>query len=220
MGDATFSVISDLSEQEQVVLDVVLEYLDKNRFFDGKEILSYVHSKFKLMSVDINDVGIFKHLQSLVDKKMIVEGSKLVRKDILKNSKRKVIYDFVLKYPGSHFIKILEGTSFSNHVVTWHLKSLVEFEFLKKENFDNREIYFSSNISSKDAKLMYFIRKKRTKKIIQYLRDNDHGVSKTELANSLKMHMNTISKYIDLMEGFNLITKINDTNKTIYFIKD
>ncbi|MBN1801772.1 MAG: HTH domain-containing protein [Candidatus Lokiarchaeota archaeon] len=219
MCDSILSIPSNLSEQEEVVLNVILEYMDKNRFFDTKKILSYIHSKFKLMSVDINNTGIFKHLQSLIDKRMIVEGSKLIRNDILKNQKRNYIYEFVMKHPGSYFLKILEGTGFPNHVVTWHLKSLVEFGFLKKVTFDNHEIYFSSTISIKNAKLMYVIRKKRTKKIIQYLNENDHGVSKTELANALQMHINTVSKYIDLMEKFNLLTKILDKQKTLYFIE-
>ncbi|MFX1238413.1 MAG: hypothetical protein ACFFAS_02730 [Promethearchaeota archaeon] len=54
--------------------------------------------------------------------------------------------------------------------------------------------------------------------IINYLKDKDYGVSKTELANALQMYVNKVSKYLDKIENFRIVIKRNDYNKTLYFL--
>jgi len=211
---------SELSDQEQIVLNTVLEYLDKNRQFNMRKIIPFIKSRFKLSSVNISENGIYEHLRSLVKMKFIIDGSKLSREEILINRKRNRIYSFIQENPGINFIKIVEKLDLSHHVVTWHLKMLVLFDYIKKETLENLSIYFDSNINFEEAKLNYYASKERTKRIIKLLSNNESGTTKTELARTLNMHMNTITKYLNEMEDLKLIYKKKSLNTTIYLVNE
>ncbi|MHA1988052.1 MAG: hypothetical protein ACW98D_15565 [Promethearchaeota archaeon] len=86
----------ELQEQERIVLNVVQEYLNRNRYFNMNDILPFIHARFKMASININLRGIEEVLRRLVNKNLIVEGSKFTKNDMLKNVKRKKIFDFIL----------------------------------------------------------------------------------------------------------------------------
>jgi len=210
----------EVSEHEKLILNVVEEYLNKNRYFDLSEILPFIVSRFRMASVDINIRKIEEILRALVKKKIIVEGSKLINNDILKNEKRKLIYDHILDNPGIYFNRILKELRISNHVVVWHLNILQKFNFIKKEKFENHDVYFDLNFDVKKSKFAYITSKDKSKKIIDYLKNNDYGFTKTQLSKNLKIHPNTISKYLKVLEQFNVVVKKKTSKRVIYFINE
>ena len=211
---------SELLTHESLVFSVVQEYLNKNRYFDVNEILPFIVSRFRMSSININMKGIEEILKSLVKKKIIVEGSKLSIDEILKNEKRKKIYDFILDNPGTYFYKIVTKLGISNHVVVWHLKMLLKFNFIKVEKFENHNVYFDAQFNVKNSKFAYITSKEKGKKIIDYLRENDFGTSKSQLSNALNMHPNTISKYLKMLEQFKIIIKKKVSKRVIYFLNE
>ncbi len=136
----------DLSEEENIVLTVVQEYLDKNRQFDLEKIISFIISRFRLSAINININGLKEILKSLIKKNLIVEGSKLSHDDILLNLKRLKIYNYILKNPGVYFNRIVKDLNLSNHIVIWHLNMLMRFNFIKEVVLDNHKIYFETNL--------------------------------------------------------------------------
>jgi len=210
----------ELLKQEKIVLTVVQEYLNKNRFFNMKKILPFIHARFKMASVNINIRGIEEILKSLVEKKLLVEGSKLYKDDLLKNHKRRQIFEFIYENPGTYFNKIVRNLNFSNHVVIWHISMLLKFNFIKAELIENHEVYFEFKFNLKNSKLKYFTSKDRSKRIIEYLKTNDIGISKTKISTDLKIHINTMSKYLDFLEKLNVVIKKNLSKKILYFLNE
>ena len=208
------------SEQEKLILNVVEEYLNKNRYFNLSEILPFIVSRFRMASVDINIRRIEEILRILVKKKLVVEGSKLINNDILKNEKRKQIYEYILENPGIYFNRILKELNISNHVVVWHLNVLQKFNFIKKEKIESHDIYFDSKFDVKSSKFAYITSKDKSKKIINYLKDNDFGITKTQLSKNLRIHPNTISKYLKALEKFDVIVKKKVSKRVIYFLNE
>lgn len=213
-------MLEELLTREKIVLNAVQEYLSKNRYFNMSEILPFLISRFKMASVNINTKGIEDILRTLVKKKIIAEGSKLIASDILENLKRKEIYYFILKNPGTYFYKIVKELEMSNHVVVWHLNILLKFNFIKKEKIENHAIYFDSKFNLKNSKLKYITSKEKSKIIIEYFRKNDFGITKTQLSKDLKMHPNTVSKYLKSFEQLNIIKKKKVSKRTIYFLNE
>ncbi len=211
---------NELLTQEKIVFTVVQEYLNKNRYFDVNEILPFIVSRFRLSSININIKGIEELLRSLVKKKIIVEGSKLSIDEILNNEKRKIIYQFILNNPGTYFYKIVTQLGISNHVVVWHLKMLLKFDLIQVEKVENHDVYFDSNFNIKNSKFAYITSQEKGKKIIEYLRQNDFGLSKSQLSKELKMHPNTISKYLKMLEQFNVVIKKKVSKRVIYFLNE
>ena len=193
--------IDQVVEKENLVFDVVREYLDKNRVFEINKILSFIKSRFKMNSININNTGIELILKSLVEKNLLVEGSKLSSEDVLLTEKRNIIYNNIIKNPGTYLNKIIKEVGFSFNVVIWHLGILQKFNYIKKGQIENRSIYYSSDLEFKEVKIYYFYNSnKRSKRIIEYLKINDHGITKTELSSELNMHINTVIKLLENLE--------------------
>ncbi len=210
----------NLSKKEKIVLNVVREYLDRNRYFNMKKILPFINSRFKMSSININNDGIHAILKSLVKKKLIVEGSKLTRDDILKFQKKKILYNFIKKNPGIYFNKIVKELKMNPHVVMWHLDILAEFNYIKKAVFRKHEIYFDSSIEFEDVKTNFFNFKEQSKKIMDYLKQTSTGTTKSQLSIDLGMHPYTITKYLHSLQEFNIVIKENLSNKTLYFLNN
>jgi predicted transcriptional regulator len=213
--------ISHTVEKEKLVFDVVREYLDKNRVFDISNILSFIKSRFKMNSININIEGIELILKSLVEKNLLVEGSKLSRNEVLLTEKRNTIHENILKNPGTYLNKIIKEVGFSFNVVIWHLGILQKFNYVKKGQIENRTIYYSSDLEFKEVKIYYFYNSNaRSKRIIEYLKINDHGVTKTELSSKLNMHINTVINLLENLEESNIISKQKEPNKILYFLNE
>jgi len=213
-------MLIELLEQEKLVLDVVQEYLNKNRYFNMNEIISFIIARFRTASININISGIEEILRSLVSKNLIVEGSKLTVDDILRNLKRKKIYEFILANPGVYFNRIIRELKISNHVIVWHLKILLKFNFIKKKKFENHNLYFDAKYNIKNTKLSYLTSKEKSRKIIEYLKNFDYGITKTQLSKELKMHINTVSKYLEMFEQVNIVFKKKISKRIIYFLHE
>ncbi|MFX1590028.1 MAG: winged helix-turn-helix transcriptional regulator [Promethearchaeota archaeon] len=136
------------------------------------------------------------------------------------NEKRKKIYEFILKNPGIYFNHIVRELQISNHVVVWHLNILLKFKFILKEIVGKHEIYFDANKDFKDIELFYLTSKEKSQKIINYLKQNNIGIPKTQLSEELNMNINTTSIYLKELEQFNVITKQRASNKVLYFLNE
>ncbi|MFX1568453.1 MAG: hypothetical protein ACFFCV_08805 [Promethearchaeota archaeon] len=213
-------MLIELLEQEKLVLKVVQEYLNKNRYFNMNEIIPFIVSRFRNASINININGIEDILRSLVKKNLIVEGSKLIRNDILKNQKRKRIYEYVIKNPGVYFNRIVRELNISNHVVVWHLNILLKFRYIRRTKFENHDLYFESNFNEKDLKLNYLTSKEKGKKIIVYLKEFNYGITKTQISKELKMHINTVAKYLKMFEQIGMVFDKKVSKRTLYFISE
>ncbi|MBN1803214.1 MAG: HTH domain-containing protein [Candidatus Lokiarchaeota archaeon] len=212
--------VVQLSSNERIVLQAVQEYLNKNRHLNIGKLVPFITSRFKLASVNINKDGIKINLKSLLQKNLIVEGSKLTHYEILENPKRKLIYDYIVGNPGAYLNKIVDDLGVSNHVAIWHLRTLMEFKFVKRKTINNHEVYFDARVDFEIAKARFLTLKKKSKEIIEFLLDNDLGSTKTQMSKELGMHSNTINKYISALEEIGLVVKKELGSKTLYFIEE
>ena len=213
-------MVLELVEEEKTILNIVHDYLNKNRQFTFEEILPHINSRIRLSSINISNEGVRKILISLTNKKLIVEGSKLIRSEILNNEKRKDIYDFIINNPGTYFNKILHELNYSNHIVVWHLSMLLKFDFISKKILENHEIYFDATTELGDISSTYFTMKEKSQKIINFMKKDNLGITKTNLSQELNMHMNTLAKYLTLLEKYDVIVKKKIDNKNLYFLSE
>ena len=205
---------------EELTFQMVQEYLEKNRQFNANKIVPYLSSRFAKASININRNGINKILKSLVEKNAIIEGSTLVKEDILINANRTDIFEFIKQNPGVHFNKLFKKVNLSNAVVRWHVNVLVKFSFIKSEKIDNHDAYFEPDINPDYYKVLHLISREKYNNIIDFLKENDYGTTKTQLSRELGMHLNTITKYIDELEEAQLILKEKKSNKVLYFLNE
>ena len=210
----------NLSNQEKIILDLVQEYLNKNRYFNIKKIIPFINYRLRNASIDLNYNGIEAILKTLLNKRLILEGSKLTRNDILLNSKRRKIYEFIIKNQVVYFNKIVKRLNLNNHVVIWHLDMLIEFNFIKKEKIDNRELYYDPSMKVDEIKKIYFLSNKNCKRIINYLKKNNSGIFKSKISQDLNMHLYTANKYLNILKQYEIISLETYSNKKLYFLNE
>ncbi|MHA2010086.1 MAG: hypothetical protein ACW980_22450 [Promethearchaeota archaeon] len=208
-------------DEEELVFNAIQDYLNKNKILEKNDVINHIKSYFTNASININTEGIIKHIESLIKKKRIVEGSKLTKDVVLNNQKRKRVYNYITENPGTYFNKIVKGLKMSYHVVYWHLDILLKFDFIKKTKVENQELFFSSKLGIDDVRKSYLTKiKEKSKKILDYLRKDELGTTQLRLATALQMNPKTIKKYLRLLEEFNLIEKKKVSLKEIlYFSK-
>ena len=207
-----------LLDYEDLVLEFIHEYLDKNRNFNSKKIIPFLNSRFAKSSININVNGIKAILSRLVGKNIIVEGSKLIKDDVLLNTNRNDIYDFILHNPGIYFNKIVNELKLSIPVVEWHLNILKKFDFIRIEKINSHEAYFDIKVKSQDKLIIHLLSREKCKQIVDYLKLNNEGISKYQLSEELGMHPNTITKYVNKLFELGLLSKKALSNKTLYFL--
>ena len=183
-------------KEEKIVLDIVQEYLNKNRTFIKTEIIPFINAKVVRTQFNLSYNGICEILKSLVEKNIIVEGSKLTKFDIFSNINRKKLYEHIIKNPGCHFNKLVKTLNLSIFSTEWHLNVLIKFNLIRKARIENFEAYFDSRMTSQDDEILHIISRNKCKKIIQFLKENEEGYSKNFLAKALSINPNTVSKYI------------------------
>ena len=204
--------------EEQMVLEMVREYIEEHQFFNFNKIISYISSRFAKASTNISIQGIVTILKSLVKQNHIIDGSCLTRDSVLLNENRKVIYNYISRNPGKYYYKIVKKTKFHNSVVEWHLDVLLKFNFIKKINIEDQEVYFKAEIDQEFDKTVYFIKRERIEKIIRYFLFDNNGITKTRISKELNMHYMTIDKYFQKLERLSILKKKKLSNKTIFFL--
>ena len=210
------SIIGD----ESIVYDTIKEYMDSNRCFEKDKIIGYIIARFAKEDININGVGIRANLEVLLENNMVVEGSKLTKDDVLLNSNRKRVYNYIRDNPGAYPNKIVNALSMSTFLVNWHLDMLLKFNYIRSERIDNMDAYFDSELNAENDVINHLISREKCSKIVEYLKNNMEGVTKYQLSKDLGMHANTITKYLNKIETFGLIIVEKLSNKRLYFLDD
>jgi predicted transcriptional regulator len=213
-------MVEVIASNEQTVLEIINEYLDKNRFFSVNDILPFISSRFAKSGININVNGIRTILKSLVEKNFIVEGSKLTRDEILFNFNRKKIYEFIQQNPGTHFYNIVTNLDLNIPVVEWHLNILIKFMYISKEKIENIMAYFDVNVKPESRMVIYLMSKDKCKQIINFLKENQEGMTRYQISEQLNMHSTTVAKYTDKLNENGILTKKSLSNKTLYFLNN
>ena len=211
-------MVEIIASNEQTVLQIINEYLEKNRFFNVNDIIPFISSRFAKAGVNVNVNGIRAILKTLVEKNYIVEGSKLTRNEILSNYNRKKIFEYIQENPGTHFYDIVSNLDLNIPVVEWHLNILNKFMYISKERIENADAYFDVNVKSEDRIIIYFISKTKCKQIIDFLDEHQEGTTRYQISERLNMHSTTVTKYTDKLHEIGILTKKALPNKTLYFL--
>jgi len=129
--------------------------------------------------------GLLSIIQFLINKKVLIEGSKYSRKTVLLNRTRNEIYKFIKKTQAVHFSHIrkrigkessIEATS-SGQLI-WHLEMLLKFNYIKKYKLGNYTIFSPIKLDEETAIIKFLLDDTLNKEIISLV------YSKTSLKRS------------------------------------
>lgn len=150
------------------VLEIAKEIIDQNKALNAE--LLYNIAKKRL---GIPRRGLSSIIQTLLNRKILVEGSKYTRDTVMQNRFRRKLYEFIKKNLGTHFSLIKnqlqfyeEGKITSPGRLIWHLEMLLKFNFIKRIKLKNFTLFLPSEVSEEEGVIHFIIRDEVNYKIL------------------------------------------------------
>ena len=153
----------------QGVLEIAKEIINQNKVLNTEMLYNIAKKK-----LNIPRKGLLSIIQTLLNRKILVEGSKYTRDTVMKNPFRKMLYDFIKENIGSHFSLIRKEINFdekgkiaSPGRLIWHLEMLLKFNFIKKLKYKNYTLFLPLNINEHEGIFHFILRDEINLKIIK-----------------------------------------------------
>jgi DNA-binding transcriptional ArsR family regulator len=154
----------------------------------------------------------------------IIEAEEPLRKDkvsMFMNTMRQRIYLYVCRYPCTCLSAISYAIGSTSTTARWHLKRLIEFEFVGSAKVAGKEIYFPRNLISKpDLELLTVINSNDKVRPILNKIFAQPGISQRELAIAIDLNPRTIINHTTQLEKFGVIRSVRDGKWKRYYPTD
>jgi len=153
------------------VIRIANEVLKEGRVLN----IEYLYRRAK-RELKIPREGLLTIIQYLVNKKIIINGSKFTKDTILDNDIRSIVYNFIQQNIGLHFsaikrnvVNFLKGDQIGVGQLIWHLEMLLKFNLIKSFELGNHTIFIPVEIDETIAKIYYLARNSVRNKILRHL---------------------------------------------------
>lgn len=157
------------------VIKIANEMLNEGRVLN----IEYLYRRAK-RELKIPREGMLTIIQYLINKKIIINGSKFTKDTILDSQIRNQIYYFLQNNIGLHFSAIKrnliikeKGNIIGVGQLIWHLEMLLKFNLIKGFDLGNHTIFIPVEIDEDLAKIYYLARNIVRYKILRYLIENE-----------------------------------------------
>ncbi len=216
--NSSVSVLLDLSNEESEVLTLVEEFVNQNRVCYRPDLVSFIKNRNFQDDNGLNHNGVEHILDSLAAKHVIAEGSKITRNTILCNFNRSSIYEEIKNNPGVYLNKLSKNLGLSIFLTNWHLNILLRFNMIRKQEFNKQIAYFDSELPSENDYILQIISRAKCSEIIEYLKLNSKGCTKSQIVKTLRMHHTTVNKYLEIIIDNQLANLRTDNNESLYYL--
>jgi predicted transcriptional regulator len=206
--------MSSLENVESIVLRLVKEYLTKKTFFSISDIIEFISNRVRL-NPNLNRNKIELTIKSLIKKKTIIPGTRLMKNNIIEHPKRNEIYNYIKRSP-SNINELMKNLKIGSNQALWHLSCLEKFQFVRSEKLNNHRVFFKFDSNPKFDKFYFYLNKDIVQKVIRFMLKEDKPLKITEIANGMKKNHTTVKKYINILETLKLVETEKEKNRFLY----
>jgi len=200
----------------QSVIEVAQEIISENKVLDTEHLYNIAKNRLK-----IPRRGLLRIIHFLIDKRILVEGTKCTKDTVLSNPYRHKIYSFITLHLGVHF-SIIRDVLFSDSEsksqrtgqLVWHLEALIKFDYIKRVKFKNYAIFIPSEMDDETGVIYFLLRDKLNKKIINLLIQREL-VKKADIHKQLSEQREIIYYRINDLMKYNIISQIEEDNNEV-----
>ena len=197
----------------QNVIEIAKEVIYNNNVLDTELLYTLAKRRLKFPRK-----GLLSIIQLLINKKVLVEGSKYTRDEVLNNRYRLNLYIFLTSYLGAHFSTIRKqiltdksGNMGSSGQLIWHLEMLIKFNYIKKIKIKNYTVFLPYEMDDEIGLLHFVLHDEIYLKIIQLLINNEK-LKKSEVHKLVNEKRETIYYRINNLIDFKIITLSGEKN--------
>ncbi len=200
----------------QRVIEIAEEIMGKNKVLTAEILYNIAKKRLK-----IPRNGLFSIIQFLINKKIIIEGSKFSKEKVLINQFRRRIYNFITTYPGIHFSFLRKkvlcddlGTVGSSGQLVWHLEMLLKFKYIKKIKVRNYSVFLPFDMDDEAGKLFFLLRDKINNKLLNLLIEQQ-SIIKSEIYKTINEKRENVYYRLKNLTDYGLISLGKESNKKI-----
>ncbi|NVM27952.1 MAG: winged helix-turn-helix transcriptional regulator [Candidatus Helarchaeota archaeon] len=197
---------ASLSQVESDILKVILAIKEKKKMFNANKIVKICKTRLNYAEHEI-----ISNLEKLYQKNILVEGTQLLKPEILKNPKRNIIYQTIDNNPGIHLRELARELNFPVQTCSWHLVILEKFGFINSLKFKNCYCFGNANISGDDLRIHHILRNELNKKIITELLQYPKTKIPDLIAKS-KVNQSTFHYHIEELENYGIVKEYQIEN--------
>lgn len=177
----------------QAVIQVAEELVENNQVIDID--LLYKFAKRKL---NYKGQVLFSIIQLLIKEGIIVEGTKMVKDQVLLNENRSKIYEFIRAYPGVHFSIIKEQIFGSEDNETgstgqfiWHIDILMKFRFIKRLEVMKYSLFLPYEMDDNFGTYFFLLRNRIKRKIVKCV-DKEEKIEQAKIPDKILESKGTV----------------------------
>ncbi|MFX1427605.1 MAG: hypothetical protein ACFFBE_14210 [Promethearchaeota archaeon] len=195
------------------VLELAEEIMSKNKVLNIENLYNLAKKRLK-----IPRNGLLSIIQFLINKKILIEGSKFSRETVLLNHIRKRILNYIKANLGVHFSDLrkaaLPEEMGSSGQLVWHLEMLLKFNYIKKIKVGNYTVFLPADLDKEEGKIHFLLRDRISNMIISLLNEED-GVNKSEITKKISEKREDIYYRLNNLLGYNILIETPDKSIAI-----
>jgi predicted transcriptional regulator len=206
--------MSTPDEVEPLVLGLIKEYLQKKPFFSIEDIVTYINNRTRAKPY-VNKNKIEKIIKSLIKKRRIIPGTKLMKNNIIEHPIRNEIFNFVRKNP-SNINEIMRALDIGSNQALWHLSCLEKFQFTRSRDIENQRIIFLYDSDPELDEIYFYLNQDIVQEILDLMIHDKESLKVSDISNRLKKNYNTIKKYLQILRKLKIISIEKDKKRTLF----
>ncbi len=200
------------------VIEIAEEILNENKVLNVETLYNVAKKRLK-----IPKKGLLFIIQYLMNKKILIEGSKFSRETVLSNYIRNRIYRYIIMNPGVHFSilrkKGLSEEARSSGQLVWHLEMLLKFNYIKKIKIGHYTVLLPYECDEDDGRILFILRDRINRKIIHLLIENKTFI-KSDIYKKIEEKRENVYYRIKNLLEHDLITYCEPSDKVLCINKN
>jgi len=199
----------------QQVMQIALELTKEHKLINTELLYNRAKRKLKIPRQGLNTI-----IQMLLNRNILVDGSRFTKETVLKNKIRYYIYWLVKTNIGAHFSFLKKNLSQQKesemgvgHLI-WHLEKLIKFNLIKKARVKNCTVFLPVEISDEEGILYFIMRDDLNRQIVEILFEHE-SVNKADIYKDLNVVREKMYYRIKKLMELEIISPIADDEKII-----
>ncbi len=136
------------------------------------------------------------------------------------NKSRQEIFQFLCIHPCSYTSMISQATGISSHAINWHLRRLVESDYIHKKAVGKKTVFYPAElIHTEDIPILEILNTKKAKAIFIAIVDSE-GISQGEICEKIGLKHQAVIWYTKKLESLGLISSLEDGKYRRYYPTD
>ena len=200
------------------VIEIAEEIMSKNKVLNIETLYNISKKSLKLPRN-----GLLFIIQFLINKKILIEGSKFSRETVLSNPTRRGLYNYIRANPGAHFSILrknaLSDESGSSGQLVWHLEMLLNFNYIYKVKVGNYTVFLPIEMEIELGIINFLLRDKINRKIVDIL-TTQNSIKNSEIFKYVDEKREQVNYRLKNLIGYNILCFKEDPSKEVYLNPD